>query len=191
MGNDLLFITCHLNQVQDFDFDSEKYGEFGWHTKKAIAVAVQRLRYIQKHLVRNHRSIRQFNAMFPKEKYKWVESVVDILPQPPDPDGQPSGKRKGGLFRSRSSESPAQPKRALSNPIEIPASAERDLPRNGTGKAKPKPKTRTSKSISEPTTASGRRDKKKKKRKKGGKAPAGGTPLIANADPANPADPAR
>jgi len=68
VAEELLMISLHLHQVMRYDFDQV--------IRKKIAVAIERLRDIQRNLVANHRSLREFNKLFPKKEFEWAREYL-------------------------------------------------------------------------------------------------------------------
>jgi len=69
VAEELLIISLHLHQVMRFDFDEG--------IKMNIAFTIERLRDIQRNLVANHRSLREFNKLFPKKEFSWVKEYLE------------------------------------------------------------------------------------------------------------------
>lgn len=68
VAEELLIISLHLHQVIDFEFD---------HTLKLnIALTIELLRDIQRNMVSNHRSLREFNKLFPKANFAWARQYI-------------------------------------------------------------------------------------------------------------------
>merc|ERR1712060_19026 len=68
VAEELLMISLHLHQVMRYDFDQG--------IKMNIAVTIERLRDIQRNLVANHRSLREFNKLFPKKEFEWAREYL-------------------------------------------------------------------------------------------------------------------
>jgi len=64
VSEELLIISLHLYQVLHFEFESTVMME--------IAKKIEMLREIQRNMVSNHRSLREFNKLFPKKEFAWV-----------------------------------------------------------------------------------------------------------------------
>jgi len=69
VAEELLMISLHLHQVMRYDFDQG--------IKVNIALTIERLRDIQRNLVQNHRSLREFNKLFPKKEFEWAREFLD------------------------------------------------------------------------------------------------------------------
>jgi len=68
VAEELLIISLHLHQVLRIDFDEG--------IKMNIAFTIEQLRDIQRTLVKNHRSLREFNKLFPKKEFAWVKEYL-------------------------------------------------------------------------------------------------------------------
>jgi len=69
VAEELLIISLHLHQVMRYDFDQG--------IKMNIAFTIERLRDIQRKLVANHRSLREFNKLFPKKEFEWAREYLE------------------------------------------------------------------------------------------------------------------
>jgi len=76
VAEELLIISLHLHQVMRIDFHEG--------IKMNIAFAIEQLRDIQRKLVKNHRSLREFNKLFPKKEFAWVKKHLAEGNSPPD-----------------------------------------------------------------------------------------------------------
>jgi len=65
VSEELLIISLHLYQVIHFEFESS--------VMKKIAKTIEMLRDIQRNMVKKHRSLREFNKLFPKKEFAWVK----------------------------------------------------------------------------------------------------------------------
>lgn len=64
VSEELLIISLHLHQVIHFEFEH--------NVMMKIAKTIEMLRDIQRKMVENHRSLREFNKLFPKKQFTWV-----------------------------------------------------------------------------------------------------------------------
>jgi len=68
VSEELLIISLHLHQVIHKDF--------GIDVMLKIALTVELLRDIQRKMVSNHRSLREFNKLFPKKDFAWAAQYI-------------------------------------------------------------------------------------------------------------------